>query len=156
MLVKGKRKQYYNHISTTEVFDCIGPKIWNSYFKFCVDRNPYDKTMSLYYIRGGKEKFGSVQKFIENGSLNEMISYDLCSLNRLVGVVNVVYKYKELDKALEGISEHLKLDKRLTLKKFKAKSNTRKDKRHYSEVLSSNELDLKSHVFQREIFLNKY
>src|SRR5207248_8898002 len=33
------------------LFGCASPPgIWNSYFKFCVDRNPWDKVLSHYHM----------------------------------------------------------------------------------------------------------
>jgi len=28
----------------------IPPTVWNSYFKFCVERNPWDKVLSHYHM----------------------------------------------------------------------------------------------------------
>lgn len=42
------RGNYYNHIRACDVKACIPNKIWNSYYKFCCDRNPWDKILSRY------------------------------------------------------------------------------------------------------------
>lgn len=37
------------HMQAKKVYSYIGPEIWNSYFKFCTIRNPFDKMISHFY-----------------------------------------------------------------------------------------------------------
>jgi len=46
------RKAYYNHMPAAEASLLGGPRIWNKHFKFCVERNPWDRMISLYYWTG--------------------------------------------------------------------------------------------------------
>lgn len=39
---------FYNHMRAVDIKACISPYIWNSYFKFCCERNPWDKLLSRY------------------------------------------------------------------------------------------------------------
>jgi hypothetical protein len=41
--------RYYHHMPASEVRDNLGPEIFDSYFKFCVMRNPYDKVVSRFW-----------------------------------------------------------------------------------------------------------
>lgn len=41
--------RFYNHMSAQEALDRLGKDIWESYFKFCVIRNPYDKVVSMFW-----------------------------------------------------------------------------------------------------------
>ncbi|MES2818601.1 MAG: sulfotransferase family 2 domain-containing protein, partial [Pseudomonadota bacterium] len=41
---------FYNHISGHEVRARLGCEQWESYFKFCVERNPWDKVLSFYHF----------------------------------------------------------------------------------------------------------
>ena len=43
--------RYWNHITAADVRSRIGADIWNTYFKFTIERNAWDKTVSDYYWR---------------------------------------------------------------------------------------------------------
>ena len=36
------REKFYNHMPASEVMSRVPTEIWKSYFKFCVERNPWD------------------------------------------------------------------------------------------------------------------
>ncbi len=38
----------YNHMRAVDIKECIPAIKWNSYFKFCCERNPWDKLLSRY------------------------------------------------------------------------------------------------------------
>ncbi|AFY37940.1 hypothetical protein Lepto7376_1604 [[Leptolyngbya] sp. PCC 7376] len=40
--------KWLNHMSARKIKKQVGDDIWNSYFKFCVIRNPYDKCISAF------------------------------------------------------------------------------------------------------------
>lgn len=43
-------RKWVNHMSALEIRNKIGNSIWNSYFKFCVIRNPFDKLISGFFF----------------------------------------------------------------------------------------------------------
>lgn len=47
---KNVRKKYYNHIPAFKIKELLNDKIWSSYYKFCFERNPWDKAVSAYYF----------------------------------------------------------------------------------------------------------
>src|SRR5262245_15915558 len=49
---------YFNHISASEIRERVGPEIWDSYFKFCVERNPWDKTLSYFHMMNHRQGGG--------------------------------------------------------------------------------------------------
>lgn len=43
------RRRYYNHIPASIVRDRLGPRIWDGYFTFCFERDPWEKVRSWYF-----------------------------------------------------------------------------------------------------------
>lgn len=41
-------KWYYEHMPATRVRELVGEQVWNSYHKFCFERNPWAKVVSYY------------------------------------------------------------------------------------------------------------
>jgi len=42
---------YWNHMPASAIRERLGDDTWEKYFKFCVVRNPYDKTVSQFYFQ---------------------------------------------------------------------------------------------------------
>src|ERR1041384_7251671 len=38
-----RRKRFYHHMPARVIQKRVSPEIWKNYFKFCVERNPWDK-----------------------------------------------------------------------------------------------------------------
>jgi hypothetical protein len=145
---------YYNHMSAKEIKALVSEDVWNSYYKFSFDRNPYDKMVSLYFWRKGDEKYESFYDFLTNGGLRGFFSYDAYAIDNVVAVDNV-YKYEEMDFFLKDLSERLDLAKTLELPTYRAKSKSRKIE-GYREILDDKSVEEIKTLFAREIKLLGY
>lgn len=52
---------YYPHMTARQMRSVLGPDVWNTYFKFAVERNPWDRQVSNYFHR--QSRSSSKQEF---------------------------------------------------------------------------------------------
>ena len=152
-LLRGKRKaRYYNHMPSREVKALIGDEVWSSYFKFCFERNPFDRVISLYYWRNKTEPRPSMSAFLESDVplLLQQRGYDLYTIDGRI-VMDRVCMFEDMDAELERIRVLLGLTEPLELPR--AKTSSRKDKRGFRELLTEREMDTVRTLFSREIAL---
>jgi len=61
------------HFRPDEIKSFISPEIWNTYFKFCFIRNPFDRFVSAVFF---KNSIIQLQPQLANDYLNKMIDKD--------------------------------------------------------------------------------
>ncbi|TWT57516.1 Sulfotransferase family protein [Thalassoglobus neptunius] len=151
LMTKGKQKtKFYNHMSAREVIDFVGQDIWDQYFTFCFERNPWDRIVSLYYWRNKTEPRPTISEFIESPD-PQMLKNRGINLYTIDGevVVDRVCKFENLADDLEEIRKQVGIPEPLELPN--AKSGHRKDKRSYCEILSDDDRDRVAEMFSDEI-----
>lgn len=148
-----KRLSFYNHASALYIMKYIDKNVWNSYFKFCFERNPWDKAVSFYYWKYKTEPRPQITDFIQPGEVNAVGRLQLYTSSSEI-VVDRVFKYECLDQAMEEIRELVGLDETPSLPRTKA--SFRKDKRSYRDILSEKDRDKIAKVFAREIACFNY
>jgi len=155
-LSEGKKNnlKYYNHISAARVRINLGEEIWNRYFKFCFERNPWDRVISHYYwINKGESRPSIIEHLERNGHLLKSRGYGLYTIDGEVAV-DKICRFEDIKEELESIRLQLQIPEKLELPR--AKSSFRKDKRDYSEVLSKEESKKIADLFENEIELMSY
>jgi hypothetical protein len=155
-VLRGKRKpRYYNHMAARDVKPLVGDGIWSSYFKFCFERNPFDRVISLYYWRNKAEPRPSLSAFLESGAplLLQRRGFDLYTIDGRI-VMDRVCMFENMDEELERLRVQLGLTEPLRLPR--AKSSSRKDMRNFRELLNEHEMDTVRALFSRELALFDY
>lgn len=155
-LVKFRRpKKYYNHMPAWLIRDYIGEKIWNSYYKFCFERNPWDKAVSLYYWRNKNTTRPTFEEYLldcrENGI--RLSEYHLYSIDEQLAVDHI-YKFESINLAMQEIAEKFNLPSIPQLPRTKTATN--KSKTHYQELYNTENQEYIAKEFSREIQLLDY
>ena len=146
---------YYNHMSAAEIRDRVGPEVWRSYFKFCVERNPWDKTLSYYHmmnVRNGGDL--SLEEFLAGND------YPINHPNYTGGpdgriIVDRVILYERLTDDLAGVFRQLGIPFHGSLG-VNAKSDYRTDHRPYRQVYTPAQAERVGRVFAEETRLHGY
>lgn len=150
-----QRLAFRNHTPALEIRRLLPTEVWDGYYKFCFDRNPWDKTVSHYHWQGGDRRFGSVKEFLRSGRGQPYSNYKLYSIRGFVAVDHV-YRYEDLEGALSDLTRRFGLEAPLRMPDFRAKGVSRPDRRHYRDVLTDEEAELIAIACAREIRLLGY
>jgi hypothetical protein len=149
------REKFYRHMPASEVQKRVAPKIWNSYFKFCVERNPWDKILSHYHMHAAREGGSlSLDEYLSRGRFPiNYFRYTDCSGQKII--VDRILRYENLLTELGEVFSHLKIPFEGTLG-VQAKSEYRTDHRPYQEVFNDKQRRIVEKAFAKEIELHGY
>ncbi|MGK7954215.1 MAG: sulfotransferase family 2 domain-containing protein [Crocosphaera sp.] len=156
LFLKNKKLKFYNHISSEKIKQYISNDVWENYYKFCFERNPWDRFVSFYYWKTKKlEPRPTMIEFIKSGKIKGLRwkGYDLYTINDQV-VVDRICRFENLSEDLSSVCKQLGIQEELELPR--AKSSYRKDKRSYRDILGQQEKMMISEFFQKELNLLGY
>ena len=129
----------YKHASAKIIKDSLPSTQWNSYFKFCFVRNPFDRAVSLYYwrMKNWEKKHDqerpSVSDYILSLAPEKLSTWQRYTINGKVAVDHVA-RFENLQGEIDAICQRLGLAPILLPQ---TKSNIRKDRSPYQELLNS-------------------
>jgi len=142
-------KVFYNHMTAAEVLAQVGPEVFYNYFKFTVERNPFEKVISLYWYLINAGFMGKIplQDFVRGPRLAMVKDWDHYTIDDALAV-DMAGRYEALDSCLWFVADRLGLD---PLWLPRAKANFRHDRRPAAEVFSENEKNIIARYFANEI-----
>jgi hypothetical protein len=127
--------RFYNHASAGFVRRYVEPEVWNGYFKFCFERNPYDKAISRW--RWSTRRQASpppLDVYLRNAGRRHLTNWDIYAKGGALAV-DFVGRYEHLADDLAAALARIGLPADLALPRAKATSGS--DARHYSELLDA-------------------
>ncbi len=149
LLTRGKRPKLYNHLPAAEARQRLGDEIWNSYFKFTIERNPWDRAVSLYYWRTRDAKARpSFTQYLTDTAPDQLSNFDVYAIDGAVAMDHVI-RFEQLSSDLARVAERLGLPGTTELPN--AKGGVRKDKRPYRESYGDQEREIIARACSREI-----
>lgn len=148
---------YYDHISAHEIRAKNLSSCWDSYFKFCVERNPWDKVISHFHFRKGKHRRPNLsldEYLLENDFPINYERYTEPGHPSQI-IVDQVLRYEHLNEDLALVFSRLGVPFSGSLD-VKAKSEYRMDRRPYRDVYTPEQASLVGNIFHQELVLHGY
>ncbi len=161
LFVKGIRaKKYCNHNSAELVRQNLGEDLFDSYYKFTIERNPWDKLVSRFYWQKSQEMTPGCEKeqfreYVRSGeAFDGATGYEMYAINS-VPAMDFYVLYEELETGLKKVSETLNLGQNLydVMKNIKAKANNRSRKTSYHSYYDDETQNIVATACAREIEL---
>jgi hypothetical protein len=101
-----RRYDYYNHMPAWLIRAKVGHNTWDTYFKFCFERNPWDKVLSLYsWLARDSPNAPPFEEWLLTDP-NLLSDWSLYSLDRRCAV-DAVGQYERLDTDLRSFLERV-------------------------------------------------
>ncbi len=150
-------KKFQSHIKAREVRERVPKDIWEGYYKFTVERNPWDKVLSHYHFaRKRYDRYATDISFDEYLRTADL-PYNYRKYTDLEGniMVDRVVHYENLNEELGEVFGQLGVPFEGSLG-AQEKSHYRKDRRPYQEVYTEEQKSLVAELFSTEIDLLGY
>ena len=149
------REKFYRHMPAFEIQNRVPHDVWNSYFKFCVERNPWDKVLSHYHMHAAREGGAlSLDEYLARGRF-PINDFRYLDRSRSKIIVDRIVHFENLLAELGEIFAQLNIPFDGTLG-VAAKSEYRADRRPYQEVFNEQQRRIVENVFAKEIELYGY
>jgi len=150
-----RRKNFYHHMPAYVIRKRVSPEIWKGYFKFCVERNPWDKVLSHYHMHAARKGDSlMLDAYLATGKLPiNYRRYTDPSGKKII--VDRVVRYEKLMAELSEVFAQINVPFKGTLG-AKAKSEYRQDRTPYHSMFNENQRRIVEIAFAREIELHGY
>jgi len=145
---------FYEHMPAWRVKAYIDEKIWNEYYKFSFERNPWDRQVSLFnYKNRNKIIKNSFEGSLRKRRSSYINNYDLYSIEGDIAL-DFIGKYENLEEDFQTISRNIGLDAEMILPVTNvSKTSTTKP---YREYYTEQTRQLMAEWYRREIDLFGY
>jgi sulfotransferase famil protein len=143
-----QRRRYFNHMEAFKIRNRVGKKVWDSYFKFCVERNPWEKVVSRYWWKFRDEDEPPPFKDYVFGDYDLGSDWSRYTLNGRIAV-DFIGRYERLESDLAEICRRIGIPFGAGLPRHK--SGIRRNTKHYSDYYDEPSVAKIATVYHREI-----
>ncbi len=150
-LLRGERARFKNHMAAARIRALVGENIWRSYYKFAIERDPWDKAISLYYWRTRNEApRRPLLQFLKEVGTRSLSNAHIYLIDGQVAVDRII-AYEHLTAQLEEVRVKIGLPEPLSLPR--AKGTHRVERSNDAQLIGSAERAVIDDACQREIAL---
>ena len=154
-LLKGERKKrFHNHTPGPRVRELLSPEIWNTYHKFCFERNPWDKLVSAYFWEKSRSDGLRWEEFINDPGRWRIYREFRSYADERGPILDFVGKYETITDDLAAVAGRLGLPDFPELPT--AKSSQRENTYSYTTFYTREQKELVEREFADEIRLLGY
>jgi hypothetical protein len=145
---------YDQHMHGWRVKRRAGKKIWNSYFKFAFDRNPWDREVSWYAFQfSGGRSTGTFKQHVQQLPVKQIGNYEIYSISGEVAV-DFLGRYENLEADLAHVMQQIGLKAKLQLGRLNSQHRDRSIS--YRDWYDDESRELIRKTYAREIELLNY
>lgn len=120
-----KGHKFFNHMPVSAILDRMPGLDLSTFFVFAVERDPVDRTMSLYNFQGGDDRWRSLDNWIAQRGNTWISSFHLYHKDD-VNVADQIYFYEDLPGACADLTRRFGVEVKLPA--FRAKGQYRKSR----------------------------
>jgi hypothetical protein len=154
LLTRGERARFKNHMPAARIRALVGEEVWRSYYKFAIERDPWDKAISLYYWRTRHEApRRPLLQFLQEVGARSLSNAHIYLIDGKLAVDRMI-RYENLAEQLEEVRLRLGLPESLALPR--AKGTHRSERSHYAQLIGAAERAVIDAACAREIELLGY
>lgn len=141
-------KRFYNHMPARDVKYQLGRDLWQRYFSFTIERNPWDKAVSRYFWDASRREVPDFSTFLRTCPPYKLTCFDLYSERGMV-IVNRVIDYRHLSDEMTEVWDTLGVR---PVKLLRAKGSHRPTRvRDYRSMYSDDDAAFIATLCSREI-----
>ncbi len=144
------------HGTAAQAKSIIGAEKFNSYFKFAVERNPWDRQASLYFQRKNKVGKGDDADFdrdmrswlYRSTEYVRLNNWSIYAIDNKI-VADKIIRYENLKEGLDEVIKEVGLVGDLDMPRLR--SGFREDEKHYRQHYTDETRDMVARWYKREI-----
>lgn len=122
---------YYEHMPAWRVKTYAGDDIWDSYYKFSFERNPWDRQVSWYYYKTkSKDPRPSFERFNADKRRAYVENFDLYSIDDEI-CLDFIGRYETVEEDFAQVLATLGLTGKVNLPRTNVSAGKRTDYRSY-------------------------
>ncbi len=149
LLLRRRRARFYNHMPAAEVRAGLGADQWDRYLKVTVERDPYERAVSMWKWKTNNGTAMGLQEFLEQFPSEKLSNFGFFADAEEVSI-DVILRHHRLQDDLNKLYAHLGIDTALAALP-NAKNRGRTQRAEAADVLGEGGRKIVERACRREL-----